>query len=215
MTDFTWIGTVVVLVPSTVALFRYEHFDGPVLPRLAFLVWWNALVEVLVTAAYYSGYGNNMPLYHIYMAVEFALLSWVFWAMLPEVINRTRWLIGVGVFWAMILSKAFKPELFYEFPSLLRSFESLILIGLSIVYFWKVLQKAEEPFLLRSPGFWVGAAVLTYYGSTTLVYAYTDYIMEKSDELFTAVWSVLAILNVVFYSMLICAFLCQKLKAKS
>lgn len=201
------------LIPGAVSIVQLPsrssiHF------RLTILILGNVLIQLLSALQYKLGISNNMPLYHVYIGMEFFLVTYLFSAILPHVLTPARQLILSGAFTAALLLKLLDWESIFEFPSVLRPVESGVLIGLSVLYFLSVMKSEEFINLFKSANFWISSAMLIYFSANMLIFAYTDYLAEQSMELFSAVWYIHTGLNVIFYSLLTVALLCRIPTAK-
>ncbi|KAB2810109.1 hypothetical protein [Phaeocystidibacter luteus] len=210
----TWIGLLIALVPSTISVFRFERYGNSVKIRLSIVIWANCIIELVSALLFISGVKNNMPLYHVYIGMEFFLVTYLFSAILPNVLTPARQLTLSGAFVAALLLKLLDWESIFEFPSVLRPVESGVLIGLSVLYFLSVMKSEEFINLFKSANFWISSAMLIYFSANMLIFAYTDYLAEQSMELFSAVWYIHTGLNVIFYSLLTVALLCRTPTAK-
>lgn len=217
MQDLSWIGSLSVLAPSITASLLYGKLSFAVQKRLVFLVGWYLLIEAISNYLLYFHEGTNiMPLYHLYVVVDFSLLIWIFNAILPKLVSRNIQLIGFVVLSGVFIYNWVDGELIFQFPTVLKTIQGSVLTGLCVIYFWKVMRENVETDLLKSPSFWICAGVFIYQGANIVVFASSNYLTSLSGELFYAVWSYLhTALLVVYYTLIIIAFRCQTKRIRS
>ncbi|NVK29084.1 MAG: hypothetical protein HWE14_13605 [Flavobacteriia bacterium] len=174
----------------------------------------NVLVEGASITLHYLEVNNNMPLYHLYIGMEFFLVTYLYSAILPVFLTPKRQLLLSGAFILALLIKLLDWESIFAFPSILRPVESSIIIALSVIYFLSIMKSEEFVNLFKSATFWISSAMLIYFSANMLIFAYTDYLAQQSMELFSAVWYIHTGLNVIFYSLLTVALLCRTPTAK-
>lgn len=205
---FILISSAFVLVPIVISHLCVGRKDPVFLKRLRGLLWVMVSIEGTTLILRELGVQNNMPLYHFYVLVEFALTTWMFEASVPRILSKR-------VFYALLAGMAVvgifthvNAESIYDFPSVMRSVESLLLMGLSIRFFWVMMHSDEERNLLELPEFWASVGVLIYFSSNLMLFFYGNYMASQSAEVFDALWHLHAGLNIMLYLVYTIAFVC-------
>ena len=79
----------------------------------------------------------------------------------------------------------------------------------ALFYFRLVFKERKVRHLDRSFWFWISAGLLLYFTCNLLMFMFTNWLMEKEDELFVAVWAIHAVLNFVLYGRYALGLLCK------
>ncbi|HCQ16854.1 MAG TPA: hypothetical protein DIU20_11360, partial [Cryomorphaceae bacterium] len=121
-------GVFVVLLPLVVAVFRYRNLSG----SQRWLVLMLAIVatnQLLAKGLIYFFHINNLPFFHLYIAVESFFLLWLFRYELSWRLKE-RWLKAGGLIMVgLVLINGLWVQPFTEFPSNIRALESVVIIG--------------------------------------------------------------------------------------
>ncbi|GAB5557609.1 MAG: hypothetical protein SchgKO_18220 [Schleiferiaceae bacterium] len=168
------------------------------------------IIQFLALYLGIEGSGNNMPLYHLYVGIEF---FWI-WILLKPIIptpkNSSALFIGALLAFEVfvIINSAWIQDM-SEYPSFTRTTESILIIAVSIYYFYSTLIQKMEKNLLRSPFFWLASGLLIYFSCNLLLFIFGNYISDRSSPLFRSLWSVHAVLNILLYLSYSVAVLCN------
>lgn len=153
---------------------------------------------------------NNMPLYHVYIFVEGVLLTGVFASFYPSLQMKKRWRRGSAIAAAVWLVYSIWVTKFNAFPEALRAAECLVLIFVSVRYFWGTLRDFQPIVLTQTIQFWIASGVLIYFSSNLLMFSFGDFLVGQSMAVFDSIWIVHSILNITLYLTYTRALICQK-----
>ena len=137
---------------------------------------------------------NNLYLTHIVPVVEFALLIWFFRVILSEKIIKTL----IVLFTILSIFNVLFLESLTEFNTIARAVEALILIIVSLMYFYRLLRDLNEQYLERSPLFWIATSILIYFSGSFFIFIYGNYIMP-SAKLSLTFWAIHALFSILKY----------------
>jgi len=142
---------------------------------------------------------NNNFVYHVYSVFEVFFLGTLYirnlQGLLPAVYLKAC--IGLlGVF-AMVNTLFFQS--LKEFNSNVTFVESLLLIILSTLYFYKLLRDLEHRKLEREPMFWINMSVLTYFSGALLLFHVANELLSLPEEERAAIWGTHALFNIIHY----------------
>jgi hypothetical protein len=167
--------------------------------RLLFMLVACVLLTEVIGRILWSLGTNNLFLYHFYSVVEFILLGTVYARNLQGLIKPVYLyaLIASFVLFAVINTVFFQG--LTEFNSHVTFVESLLLIGLALAYFYKLLRDTEHRKLERVPTFWINMSVLTYFSGAFLLFHVANELIAFPAEERTALWGTHALFNVVHY----------------
>ncbi len=144
-------------------------------------------------------YGNNLPLYHLYIIAEFSLLSLVFSQGYEGLLPAKHHRVLIVVFAALATLDIFFFQPLGSYPSHTRTLEGILLLGLALRYFYLVLKELKIPHIERSFMFWFATAILLYFSANLLLFIYSNYIVGEDSRTFLEVWAIHAFLNILLY----------------
>lgn len=142
--------------------------------------------DLLTTFIFKQG---NYPILYVYGLVESIILIWFYKMALG--LHKNRFKLIIAVFSSLYLSILFRFEL-GEFNSYSRSLESLVMIFLCCLLFYRFYSKEEDIFLDKSPLFWFNIAILVYFSGSFFSFLMSKLILN--DKL--ASWAVHNISNI-------------------
>ncbi|WP_298513680.1 hypothetical protein [uncultured Kordia sp.] len=82
----------------------------------------------------------------------------------------------------------------------------ILVISLSLSYFYALLKEVKYTLLERNPMFWLNAGFLIYFSSNLLLFFINNSMFTKADEVSYLVWGLHAIVNfilVIFFTIAI------------
>jgi hypothetical protein len=180
-----------------VGVFRWksQNRDQHLLMLLLCLV---LLTEVAGKILWHLG-KNNLFLYHFYCVGEFTLLALLYERNLVGLIESfyIRMLIGIFVSFAVVNTLFYQP--LTEFNSNTTFVGSLLLIILSMLYFYKLLRDLEHRKLERVPMFWINMSVLSYFSGALMLFHVANELIPLPEEERTAIWGTHSVFNIVHY----------------
>ena len=202
------------LLPSAVGLLRYRHLNRPmrlVLYHCLIGFVLNASTTVLAMLTI-----RNLFLGHLSTLLEFVLLVSAYRLVLATPEQPKRWLFWSMLVFALVamLNTVFVQRI-GQFNSYIKVPEAIFMVGLSLLYFRKLLVGKPIARLERHPWFWVNAMVLVYFASDFMIFAYSNYILLYSKSLGIHIWFVHALFLILFYGGLSVAMLVAKRPANA
>lgn len=144
-------------------------------------------------------YKTNMLVYSIFNIVQFYFISIYFNysidAFRPK--NIGIWIGGIGVVCGII------NYLFIESPLKLESaylmLEDVLIVGMALYSFYRLLLIDDNIVLTKSPNFWFTSLILFFWTSTFLIWGTFTYLTQLSNMAKSLLLSVLLIVNVITY----------------
>jgi hypothetical protein len=164
---------------------------------LAGLVWFGLLME-LVSRWLMLQKLPNLFLAPLDTLAEFAGLVWIYRRELrPWPI--TRYLpAAIGLFALFTTVSSFTQTTSVQFSPVQHSIESITLLLLALLYFYKLSHEAVVVQLEREPMFWLSAGLLLYFAGDVLIFIFSNYLLQQySRTLNMQVWAVHALLFMV------------------
>ncbi len=153
----------------------------------------------------------NLPLLHFYTAIEFVVLTTLYKYLLTG--NRIRAAIvalQMGFVLACIANALFwQPLLSYNSYSL--SLGAIIIMLLSMNYFAKLVVEVPQGKVSDLPEFWFNTALLLYFSGSSMLYVFSNFILQVSQTQFYIVWGIHAVFVLLMYILFTIGFLkCKK-----
>lgn len=205
-----------VAIPLLIGIIFYRRLSYP--QRLVVgLLLVGGLAEIISKYIWrLESWENNMPVFHIYTAIEYYLVVSIFYFGVKGMISQKLYqfiMLGYSIFFALSL-------IFYQGIWDANSFSStlsgIVLIVLSLAYFNFTLKHLNTPDLGQSFSFWFATTILLYFSANLLLFIFYDSIIEKiwekdaEQSIFNIVWSMFSFMNLVMYLLFSIALLCKE-----
>jgi hypothetical protein len=184
-----------ILVPLFL-YFRVSVFNAQLRILLAYLLL-SLVVELGSLWIILVLHTQNLHLLRAYSVIELLLLAYLYIYELRYQKLRILWPAGLLVF--RFLLHFLLPEHEIRFFGL---FSCLLMISLSCIYFYRILDTLEVPVLTRHYFFWINTAVLFYFGGTIFISVFENFIMSASIAVGSMLWIIQLICNIVFHLLL-------------
>jgi hypothetical protein len=196
---FKYLSLVPVIVATMVAIVRFHRLPAA-LRCVAGLVFFSDFVEI-VSRVLGARQQSNLFLLPIDTLAEFGLLAWMYrLALRPSAVSRLLPAV-VAVFALASLFSYANPASLYEFNSVQRFAESLLIIGLVLLYFYKVIRELVIVHLEREPLFWVSVGLLLYFSGNVFIFVSSNYVLQHSKSLSLRLWNIHELLYMVLYGL--------------
>ena len=181
------------LAACVVGVVRYRRLD---LVR-RYLVWLSllALVVTLLSIGLAHYHRPNLFLAPIDTAIEFTLLALMYRRTLwPHVVARYL-PVGIGLF-LVGTALTYQPQLTtVQFSPIQHFIESVGILALVLLYFRRILiPPIPLAPLEHEPIFWISAGLLLYFSANSLLFLFSNAILEQSRELSLNTWAIHALL---------------------
>jgi len=184
---------VLVVVAGIVAALRFRYLSPP-LRCLASLIFFELFVELVSRAV-----SPNLFLMPIDTLVEFGLLAWMYRrAFRPSALSRWLPAVVAGFALASLPSYA-QPANLLHFNTWQRFAESVLILGLVLLYFYRVIRELVIVHLEREPLFWVSVGLLLYFSGNVFIFVSSNYVLQHSKALSLRMWDIHAMLYMVLY----------------
>ena len=184
---------------TLVGAVRFRHLK-PALRVLACLIFFAFLMEI-VSRTLAAHQKPNLFLLPLDTLVEFGALAWMYRRVLwPSALSR--WLPAVvAVFSLASLLSYANPASLYQFNTGQRFVESLLVLGLVLVYFYRVLRELVVVHLEREPIFWVSVGLLLYFAGNVFIFVSSNYVLQHSPALSSRLWYIHSMLYIMLFGL--------------
>jgi hypothetical protein len=202
---FNQVNTGCCFLASLTVFFRK---DSPAyLRHLSFFLFLNVAVET--AANILAATGSNTWLYNIFVPLSFIFYSYLF----SKIIFSPKIKKLIRVFWIfyilLVLINSIFIEKFTVFDSYTYTTGSIVIICLTMVYFFELFRTPRSVNLLREPPFWIATALLFFNASSLPFFSIINYLGEKSTTLANSIYDIILVINIFQYSLLTIAYLCR------
>ncbi|MCG6187020.1 hypothetical protein [Maribellus maritimus] len=205
--NFIYLNWTSILIPFIVGLFVFKSFDKN-LKIIFIFVCYGTANEVFTRLLFLlADVRNAMPVLHLYGAVSLGLLFTFYFYVLRGLIDKRIYLILSFVFIVYWVVNSLFIQSIYEYPSLPSSLGDILIILLSIMYFYKVMMEAKIVKLADEPLIWINTAILIYYTGNLFFYILFNNILAVSREFSKITVYYYSALMALFYILIAVGFL--------
>jgi hypothetical protein len=184
-----------VVIACAVGAARFKRLE-PALRCLVGLVFFELLIEI-VSRVLASHHRPNLFVLPIDTLVEFGLLALMYYRASWPAAKGRGLLALIAVFSLISLFSYTSPANLVRFNSIQRFAESFLVLGLVLLYFYKVIRELVIVNLEREPMFWVSVGLLLYFSGNVFIFISSNYVIQHSRDLSMKLWDVHAILYMV------------------
>jgi hypothetical protein len=165
-----------VFVPLILSLTRFRGLNKE-LRYLSYIIFVSAGCDTISLALAMNRI-NSLPLTNLYLLLQFHFLVAIFKLHYGQ--NRVL-TVAYGCTLASFLIGAFFFDGFWKLNPLFVTSSSLLLMMLSLTYFYLLLTRLPIVHIHRTPMLWVSFAVLFYYSGNFFQFLITNYILGDTD----------------------------------
>lgn len=196
--SYLYMGTIVPLsiaIPITVGIAKYRTLDKPL--KIAFLFLaingaTNAIAKLLSLAKV-----TNLPLLHFYTIAELSVLLLLYRSILTDT-RLSKWIpVIIAAFFVLCMLNTWFFQNIFTYNSYTRSLEAILIIFFSIAYFFKRLDKLDQPAGGNTIPI-MNAALLLYFSGALILFIISN-VVVADISLGAAIWNVHATLVLLMY----------------
>lgn len=141
---------------------------------------------------------SNLPLLHVFTIVEFVLIAYLYRPLMEQLFSKKGfYTIVIGFSTLSVLNSLFHENIF-QFNTYARALQSLLIILLTLFYFFNTLKRLVEKKLEESPLFWISTGLLLYFSSSLFIFIYSNVLFGVGKNSH-AIWGIHAIFSLVLY----------------
>ena len=172
------------------------------------------LVEI---AGWYLGSKkvNTTLLYNIFTSFEFVFYFWLLRHNIRNHRVKKIILYSILVYPLLVLLELIFFTRPGGFHSTTYALGCLMVVAISIYYFYELFQLSHSVNLVRESSFWIGSGLLFYYTCSFPIICLVNYISQLSSIIVNNLGIILLLLNCLLYISFSIAFLCRIRTRKS
>lgn len=202
-----WIVLLVSLILGFVLRKRQQH---TYLRSVPFYLLFALLIELLGRYIRTQSI-NNVPVYNFFSIIQILYFSYCYY----HIINRNYILKLMLILPSLCLLNMIFFQGFKSFHTYTFAVNVLCIVGFSVDYYYKIFKEAEVESLLKEADFWFVTGVLLYHTTSLSIIGILNYIAALPPEIIQLTRKTLLTVNIIFYTILIIAFLCKPNTRKS
>lgn len=188
------------LFPLLAALYNYRQLDH-VLKLVAVFCLFSAGLDWLSYALAHFGVHNTLFVEHIFDILSVLLFTVIYYkAFYERFFKRIALLLGGMAFIAIVLNTLFYESI-WMYPSVSNTVLSLLLIILSLTYFYQLLTRQEFIHIDKQGLFWINAGVLFYFSILIFLFMIYNKISSSAQADFIMIQSITNIISNVLFSV--------------
>jgi hypothetical protein len=199
-----------ILLPIVIGLLKLQR-----LPVSAKIIWYYLIVSAVISgAAVFMGrvmHTNNLPLIHLYTAIEMVFFCWFYTKILWPNGNRFLNVWLPVLFTVLCIINALCFQSIYTYCSYTRSVEALICIILALNYFARMVAYGNEKKNMSKPGLYFNSGIFLYFSGGFMLFVFSNFIINSSHNNYAVIFVIYAALVLCMYLLFSVAFLlCKK-----
>ena len=149
----------------------------------------------------------NLPLLHVYTAVEFIVLVMMYRYLLAGT-RAASMVTGLQVGFALAcIANAIWLQSMYTFNSYSLSLGAIIIMLLAINYFARLAVEVPVGKVSDLPDFWFNTALFLYFSGSCMLYVFSNFFLQVTQQEFYTVWGLHAIFVMLMYILFSIGFI--------
>ena len=152
---------------------------------------------------------NTIVFFNFFSLFEFVFYMYVLKNIILSPRIKTVISITIIIYSALALINIFFIQKMYTFHTLTYSIGCLLIVLISIYYFFELFKSPSAVNLKKEPAFWIVTGLLFFYTCTLPFFGLANYIYRVLPVLARNFEAILSMLNVLLYSLFTVAFLCR------
>lgn len=150
------------VLPLLAAWYNYKQLDGVLKLFVVFCIV-SVAFDLLDMVLAFLKMQNNSPLLHLYILVSVLFYTVIYYKVFYKaVFKKIALLLGTITLIAMVCSAIF-IQYIWTYPSISNTVLSLLMIVLSLTYFYQLLTLQEFVHIDKQGMFWINAGILFYF----------------------------------------------------
>lgn len=135
---------------------------------------------------------------HFFAVAETVLLGYVYLQNFKQ-LSWKRFSKGIMLlFPAVAILNILFVHSIWEFNSYMRMLESILLVILSLYWFYRVFQDLEIEKLTEHPMFFINSGVLLYFSGNFFIFTYYNIMSALDGQIMNEIWHIHSVLNITY-----------------
>jgi hypothetical protein len=186
--------------PLIAAIYNYRQLE-PVLKLVAAFCLVSAVLDLISMIMAHDGVRNTLFLQHLFDLVAVLFFSVIYYrAFYEPILKKIALILGITSF-LIVVNNAIFIEGVNSYPSISNTVLSLLLIILSLTYFYQLLTRQEFIHIDKQGLFWINAGVLFYFSINIFLFMLFNKISRSAQADFNMIQSITNIIANLLYSV--------------
>ena len=184
-------------LPVLVAIYNFKYLDKVLkITAVFFLI--ESMVGLAMWISTHMGVKNNMPLIHVNLIITILFFGIIYYKLfLKSGLKKTVVVLSSIV---LLITLYYNLHI-YEYPSVPKTALSILLIVLSLIYFYQMLNPLKYVDIEKQGLFWINAGVLFYFAVNIFLFMIFTQIPVKEQGNYYIINSVTNIIANILYSV--------------
>jgi hypothetical protein len=192
------------ILPLLAALYNYRQLDG-VLKLFAFFCLISLSFDLLEWMLSNLQVRNNCPLLHLYILFTILFFTIIYYRAFYGIILKRIALILGGTGIVAIICNAIFIENIWTYPSISNTVLCLLMIILSLTYFYQLLTRQEFLHIDKQGLFWINSGILFYYSINIFLFMlYNKLSVSVRNDYYVIQYGTSIIANLLYSVGLLC-----------
>lgn len=197
-------------LPIAAAAYNYKRLDS-LMKLLALFLLISGCFDLTQWIAYnYKPHDgkplNTIPILHAFVIISVVFFGTIYYNLFLKQILKTVTVLLAGLTLCIVIYKAFD---YFDYPSVSNTASSLLLIILSLIYFYQLLNPQTFIHIEKQGPFWFNSGVLFYSAVNIFLFMVFSKIPDKDKADYYVIFSITNIITNLIYSA---ALLCKPRK---
>jgi hypothetical protein len=125
-------------------------------------------------------HNRNLPLLHVFTAVEFVIITFFYKYVLDDRKHSQKYIVLQAVFCFVCIVNAVFFQSIYTYNSYTRSAEAIIIMLFSVNYFAKLFAEASGQRITALPSFWFNTGIFLYFSWSFMFFIFSNIVAKQS-----------------------------------
>lgn len=152
---------------------------------------------------------NNADLYNFFSVAAFTYYMYLLMEVVYSKTAKKIILYAMSGYAVISLSNILFIQKINSFHTMTYSIGCLLIVIVSMYYFYELLQVPRSIDLKKEPAFWIAAGLLFFYICTLPILGVLNYLFSFPGVIARSLEEIISILNVLLYSLFTIAFICR------
>lgn len=205
------IAPLCILPPIFISVIRWRFLTD----EAKWIFWYLIITALINLAAIITGkvfHKNNMPLVHLFTAVEMIIFIGYYKTLLFKKHNSLLYLfLSIGFIIFCIINAIYIQGI-HSYSSYTRSVEAIICMLFALNYFARLAAGKTILKWSKNPDFYFNVGIFLYFSGAFMLFIFSNFIISNLSRTdFTVIWTIHAVLVVIMYIFFSIGFtLCKK-----
>lgn len=187
----------VLIFTITIALIRLKYLTNE-LKYIWYFILLGTFFEILSRTLLYMKVRNTLPFLHLYTTLEFIIIGLFYHRYFGSFFPRKLLPIVICMFVGFAIINAFFIQKLNNFNTYASGLEGILVIGLSILCFYKMLIELDTRNPTKQPTFWINSGFLFYFAGNIFIFILSNFIKED-NHLLSLAWGMHAFLMLILH----------------